>query len=82
VPDPDGLHWLHNLALAFGVGVVAMLVVGWVRPLSQVQHDARFGTASSPVSVVPWAHATRVSALVLVGVGVIYGGLALLASGS
>ena len=59
-----------------------MLIIGYIQPLTQVQHDARFGQVNSPVSVVPWAHARKVSAIIIALVALIYGALTLLASGT
>ena len=76
-----GLHWLHNLAIAFFVGVVAMLVVGHFKPLNRATYDARLGTADAPVSVVAWKSAGTVSSFILGGVVIIYGALTFFAFG-
>jgi len=76
-----GLHWLHNLAIAFVVGVIVMLAVGKWRPMDQAVYDSRLGRVDAPVSMVGWDKAGRVAVAILLAVAVIYGLLAFAAFG-
>jgi SSS family solute:Na+ symporter len=57
----EPVHFLHFLAFVFGLTVVLMLVVSWMRPAAVAERPAE----PSPVDMRPWRHAGWVSAVVV-----------------
>jgi solute:Na+ symporter, SSS family len=59
------LHWLHSVAVAFGVATALLVVSGRRTAVGPAQHPA----------VAGWRFAAPAGAAILVGVAVLYGGL-------
>ena len=58
----DGdLHWLHGYFISFILSVGVMLVIGHLKPKTDVEMDASDERDPAPVDMTPWEHARTVS---------------------